>query len=342
MLNKTPNIAIDLFSGVGGLTCGLSQAGFNVLAGVEIDNPTATIYQKNHQKTKIYISDITKIDPAFVMQELKLKKTELTLLAGCPPCQGFSSLRTRNKSICAKDNRNDLIFEFIRWVEVFLPKHILIENVPPLAKDKRIQKILLQLKKRGYIINENTVRIENVADYGVPQRRRRMVLFCSRKKILSMPIKIKKNTVRDAISHLPSPKHSNDILHSLPVKRTDRIVKLISKVPKNGGSRSDIPKNLWLECHKRYPQGFQDVYGRMHWDRVSPTITGGCVNPSKGRFLHPEQNRAITLREASILQGFPEDYRFPISTGKEKLAKMIGNAVPPRFAKVFAKALINN
>ncbi len=341
MSNKESNTAIDLFSGVGGLTCGLKQAGFNVLAGIEIDKSTAAIYKQNHPKTKIYTSSINNIDPHSVMRELQLKKTELTLLAGCPPCQGFSSLRTRNKSICATDNRNDLIFQLIKWAEVFLPKNVLIENVPPLAKDPRIRKILLQLKRMGYIVNKNTVKIENVADYGVPQRRRRMVLFCSRQKKISMPKKLNTVTVRQAISHLPHPKHSKDLVHNLPVNRTPRIIDLISKVPKNGGSRKSIPKYLWLECHKRYPKGFQDVYGRMHWDKVAPTITGGCVNPSKGRFLHPEQNRAITLREASILQGFPEDYYFPINIGKERLAKMIGNAVPPNFAKVFAQTFKN-
>lgn len=342
MIKKIPNTAIDLFSGIGGLTCGLKQAGFTVLAGVEIDHPTAIIYRKNNLQTKTYISDIAKLDPSSVMQELGIKKSELTLLAGCPPCQGFSSLRTRNKTICVEDSRNDLIFQFIKWVEVFLPKNVLMENVPPLAKDGRVKQALFQLKGMGYIIDENTVRIENVADYGVPQRRRRMVLSCSFQGVTVTPNKAEHITVRMAISHLPSPEKSKDILHNLPVKRTPRIIKLISKVPKNGGSRADIPKNLWLECHKRYPQGFQDVYGRMHWDKVAPTITGGCVNPSKGRFLHPEQNRAITLREASILQGFPENYHFPANIGKERLAKMIGNAVPPSFAKVFAQTLINN
>ncbi|EGT3624740.1 DNA cytosine methyltransferase, partial [Morganella morganii] len=118
--------------------------------------------------------------------------------------------------------------------------------------------------------------------------------------------------------------------------RTDKVLKIIENIPKDGGSRVDLPRDLWLPCHIKKPDGYKDVYGRMSWDKVSPTITGGCTNPSKGRFIHPEKNRAITLREAALLQTFPIDYKFSLDKGRDSVALMIGNALPPRFIYVHA------
>lgn len=333
--------AIDLFSGVGGLTCGLKKSGYRVLMGVEIDRTTAQIYNKNHPEVLINTSDIQIINAKKIRQELKLKRGELTLMAGCPPCQGFSSLRTNNKSTSCKDEKNDLIFNFVDWVEEFMPEHVLLENVPPLIKDNRIKKVLEKLKNLGYFIDKDTVKIENVADYAVPQRRKRLVLICSRTQKAIFVKKVKSyKTVRNAIQYLDIPGNTGDALHDRSEKRTALTLERIRNIPKDGGSRDEMPYHLWLDCHKRYPGGFKDVYGRMKWDEPSPTITGGCVNPSKGRFLHPEQDRAITLREAAILQGFPIDYDFSTTVGKEKIAQMIGNAIPPAFVSFFASALI--
>ena len=115
-------------------------------------------------------------------------------------------------------------------------------------------------------------------------------------------------------------------------------MRFIQRIPQDGGSRTDLPLEDQLECHKRC-NGFKDVYGRMAWRKVSPTITSGCFNPSKGRFLHPEENRAITMREAALLQGFPGDYKFPKATSKSSLAMMIGNALPPPFIAAHAKVI---
>ena len=139
-------------------------------------------------------------------------------------------------------------------------------------------------------------------------------------------------TVRAAISGLESPGLSGDTLHDLPEKRSPKILNLIKRIPKDGGSRKSLGKDEQLQCHKKL-QGFHDVYGRMAWDNVAPTITTGCINPSKGRFLHPEEDRAITLREAALLQGFPIDYWFSLQKGKYAAAEMIGNALPPEFAR---------
>lgn len=324
--------AIDLFCGAGGLTCGLKQAGFTVLAGVELQQIAAETYSKNHDRTLLLNEDICKLSPHAVMEALGLIPGELSLLAGCPPCQGFSALRTRKKSSSVDDQRNDLVFEFLRWVKAFMPHCVMLENVPALAKDSRIQTTINLLKELGYLIDKNSLRIENIADYGVPQRRFRMILTASLHGSIDPPQVIsKKMTVEEAIANLPKVGKSGDPLHDLPEERTEKTKKLISLIPKNGGSRSDLPKEYWLECHKRYPDGFKDVYGRMRWDDIAPTITGGCHNPSKGRFLHPDEDRAITLREAALLQTFPRDYYFSLRRGKDSAALMIGNALPPKF-----------
>jgi DNA (cytosine-5)-methyltransferase 1 len=328
------NTAIDLFCGAGGLTCGLKQAGFRVLAGIELLQIAAETYSANHHSTLLFQEDICNLSPREVMQALNLKPGELSLLAGCPPCQGFSTLRTRKKVSSVMDTRNDLIFEFLRWVKVFMPKCIMLENVPALAKDKRIKIAMSQLKELGYHINDSCLRIENIADYGIPQRRIRMILTASLYGYIHEPKKSAiKSTVKDAIANLPKAGMSGDPLHDLPTEYSEKSLKLFSLIPKNGGSRADLPEEYWLECHKRYPNGFRDVYGRMRWDEVSPTITGGCVSASKGRFLHPEENRAITLREAALLQTFPKDYHFSLRRGKGSAALMIGNALPPMFIR---------
>jgi DNA (cytosine-5)-methyltransferase 1 len=333
-------IAIDIFSGIGGLTEGLKQAGFNVLGAVEIDPIVSKAYKMNHRSTYLWNKPVQKLSSKEILQKLNLKKGELSLLAGCPPCQGFSSLRTKNSSSSVEDERNDLVFEMVRLAEELLPKSILIENVPGLAKDPRMKDILSRLKELGYYVDDETVQLHDISAYGVPQRRKRMILMTSLGKKIPFASKVlNKVTVKDTIKKMHPPGNGNDPLHDYPVKRTEKVQKMISLIPKNGGSRKDLPKEYWLPCHLKYPNGFRDVYGRMKWDDVAPTITGGCINPSKGRFLHPEEDRAITLREASLLQSFPEDYKFPTDIARDKIALMIGNALPPTYIKKQAEQI---
>lgn len=338
---KKTYTAIDLFCGAGGLTLGLKNAGFKVLAGVENSSIAAITYRANHPKVKLFECDIREITAEKLLSDLNLNPGELDLLAGCPPCQGFSSHKTRNRLPSNNDARNELVFEFLRFVEITLPKTVMLENVPALAKDWRISMLRESLSALGYVIDEQFAQIKDAADFGVPQRRKRLLVKASRLgQIKNAEISRPKTTVRDAISHLSRPGKSGDDLHDIQEKRSEKVKQIISHVPKDGGSRMDLPKALWLDCHKRNERGYRDVYGRMHWDDVAPTITGGCHNPSKGRFLHPDQDRAITLREAAILQTFPEDYKFSLSRGKDSVALMIGNALPPMFIEQQAKQYI--
>lgn len=325
-----PFLAVDLFSGCGGLTLGLKQAGFKVVGAVEKDPLSVETYMKNHRKTTVWQSDIQDVRSTDVLRALKLRKGDLDMLAGCPPCQGFSTLVTKNGLHRIDDPRNILVYDFLRFVEGLLPKTIMMENVPDLAKTMRFKRFCTQLRELGY---QFEFRILNVADYGVPQRRRRLVLLGSR--FGAMPFSEHdsvRRTVRDTLSNLPSKSVHDDPLHDVMDKRSSRIKDLIKKIPKDGGSRTDLLKRHQLRCHKKF-DGFRDVYGRMAWDDVSPTITGGCINPSKGRFLHPTKNRTITLREAALLQSFPMNYYISLDRGKYAAAALIGNALPPEFVR---------
>ncbi|MFB3302353.1 DNA cytosine methyltransferase [Pseudomonas sp. AMR01] len=334
---KNPKLtALDLFSGCGGLSVGLKQAGFRVAAAVEINPKAQETYALNHPNVKLYSEDIRTLNASAILAELGLEVGDLDLLAGCPPCQGFSRLRTKNKGSSVFDPRNDLVSDFLRFAEEMLPKCIMMENVPALADDSRFLTLCKGIETLGY---SYVVQILDAADYGVPQRRKRLILLASR---VHQPVvgekHTKRVTVRNAIAHIPARSSTTDALHAMPERRTEKVMALIKHIPKDGGSRADLPEEFQLACHKR-TNGFNDVYGRMAWDDVAPTITSGCFNPSKGRFLHPSDDRTITLREAAALQGFPLNYRFNTLHGKESIALMIGNALPPPFIAAHASKL---
>lgn len=321
-------LSIDLFSGVGGLTQGLKKAGFKTSYALEIDEIASKAYKLNHKRTKVITEDIRKVD----IQEIKngLKGKTIHLLAGCPPCQGFSSIRRLNKSKPVKDNRNELINEYVRFIEELMPYTFMMENVPGLALDRSFNKAKKTLKKLGYYVDHQVV---NVKDYGVPQNRKRLVMVGSRLGPLKVAEPInKKVTVRRTIGNLPLPEETDDTLHKLFPIHKPEIYQLIKDIPHNGGSRKDLGKDRQLKCHQKENVGFNDVYGRLRWDDYSTTITGGCLNPSKGRFLHPDQDRCISAREAALLQSFPKNYKFLEDAPKSSIALMIGNALPPRFS----------
>lgn len=328
--------AVDLFCGCGGLTVGLKKAGFKVLGAVDVDPLSVKTYKANHRDIKVWETDIRSLDPSELIALLGLEEEQLDLLAGCPPCQGFSTMRTLNGARAIDDPRNDLLFEFQRFVEALRPRTIMMENVPGLGDDKRFASFCRRLKKIGYIGEH---RVLNAAEYGVPQRRLRLIYLAGQGSPIPFAHPSRKQiTVEDVISGLPKAGESGDPAHDLQERRSPRIMALIKKIPKNGGSRTDLPFDDQLACHKR-SNGFKDVYGRMAWKDVAPTITSGCFNPSKGRFIHPEEDRAITIREAALLQGFPKRYKFPDTRSKTGLALMIGNALPPPFIKAHAACI---
>lgn len=300
-----------------------------------MDPLAADSYARNFPDVKLWRSDIKKVTALGFARQLKLQVGDLDLLAGCPPCEGFSSVRTLNGSRSTSDPRNDLVLQMQRFVSTLLPKTVLVENVPALAKDDRILSFIEGLKKLRY---EMRCEVIDAANYRVPQRRRRMILVASRLGGLpaKAPLEKERCTVRDAIGALPLPGESGDPLHDHGEVRSTTVKALIRSIPRNGGSRLDLPVDRQLPCHQTF-DGFKDVYGRMAWDSVAPTITGGCVNPSKGRFLHPDQNRAITLREAALLQTFPKCHFFSMERGKYAAAELIGNALPPRLVTLQAR-----
>lgn len=279
------------------LTEGMRQAGFNVALAIENDESAADCYESNHPETVLLKGAIRKIR-VYKIHKL-LEGNPIHLLAGCPPCQGFSSVRRLNRKKAVRDERNGLILEYLRLIRRLKPLTVMMENVPGLRNYYLFKKMLIELKKMGYFLYYDVL---NVEKYGVPQRRKRLVLvgsLLSQIKVAPSP-NIKK-TVRDAIGNLKSSDTTHDPLHRIVARHTPRIQNLINMIPTDGGSRTNLPKKYQLACHKKPNVGFKDIYGRLKWDSYSSTITGGCLNPSKGRFLHPEENRVITPREAALL-----------------------------------------
>ena len=350
--NKNMRVALDLFAGGGGLTLGLKQAGFLVSAAVEVDPSASETYLANHPNTVLFQSDIRTISGLELIRTSPTNKIDL--IAACPPCQGFSQLTAKYRR---KDPRNELIFEFVRLVREIKPRTIMMENVPGLAKKGAalFEPAMNDLRTLGYRLS---IDVLDTADYGVPQRRQRLVVIGNLGAALDIP-KVthsrdsKKGTkpwvtVRDAIASEPKPitlKKSIDaggpcrvgwhVIRSLSPINLERL-----RVIRSGVSRSELPESLRPKCHQGRDTGFTNVYGRMSWDEPAPTITGGCTTLSKGRFGHPSQLRTISVREAATLQAFPKDYIFKTQY-MEKACDIIGNALPPRFAKVMAGACLS-
>ncbi|MDR2833794.1 MAG: DNA cytosine methyltransferase [Streptococcaceae bacterium] len=351
MSNNNHPKAIDLFCGGGGLTVGLKKAGFDVVGAVEIEPHAASTYRVNHPKTKLFIQDIKHLRGNDLLA--LTENGTLDLLAGCPPCQGFTSLTAKYHR---EDPRNVLLFEMLRLITEVMPKTVMMENVPGLAGRGKplLDKMLLELEQLGY---NTTLAILQVADYGVPQFRRRLVLLAGLRFSISLPnpthSRNEENgllpwkTVRDTIFEMEEPLSLSEAKKQAFPPASWNVVRDIHTVNKSrlraakaGKSWKTIPEYLRPNCHQGDYSGFPNVYGRMIWDDVSPTITGGCTTLSRGRFGHPQKNRTISVREAAKLQTFPDNYIFD-TPFMDRVCNIIGNALPCTFAEAVAKACMN-
>lgn len=347
---------VDLFSGAGGTGLGFQRAGFRILGAIELNPHAADTYEKN-LGVPVKRVDIRELPPQVFLQELGLEPRDLDVLVGCPPCQGFSRMRNQRG---AEDGRNDLVLRYLEYVKAFMPRFAVFENVPGLIRTehgRKFYRLLIEgLRQLGYDLVE---REEDIANYGIAQHRKRVVVIAGRDRekppfpkqthgksgSLEVAAGLREAwlAVWDAIGNDKYPplsagengecegKYPN---HIAPSITEARVLEFIRMVPHDGGSRKDVERRFWLPCHLTH-NGHADVYGRLAWSRPANTITAGCTNLSKGRFVHPQQDRSLTPREAAALQGFPDSYVF---YGGD-VASQIGNAVPPPLAYAIATLL---
>lgn len=364
--------AVDLFSGCGGLSYGLSSAGFHFLAGVDIDSVSLTTFKRNHPEARSIEADLAKLKPNELLNMLGLKKGALDLLVGGPPCQGFSKNVPRRERYL-DDPRNLLMFRFLEFVEAFLPRAVIIENVAEMKRafnSTFTGEILKVLEELGY---GTEARILSAADYGVPQVRRRVFTIAVKgKNPPPFPTPTHRDlnnyntdrdlfgvqsyiTVRDAIGDLPPLCHgegrSPQEYTNPPQSDYQRWARRGSNMlydhvarklrPKQyqrlasikaGQGAADLPEELRPRSH------YSGAYGRLKWDSIAPTITRWVFHPGSGRFGHPRDIRVITIREAARLQGFPDSFVFEGSYTQK--SHQVGNAVPPLLAKKLGRALL--
>jgi DNA (cytosine-5)-methyltransferase 1 len=328
-----PLSAIDLYSGSGAVTEGLKRIGFDVLAAVDSDSVSCKTYRTNHADVLLYEKDIQGLSPVEVRTDL-CHKDDIDLLVVCAPCQPFS---TYNKKRLQDDPRASLVLQSVKFIKEFQPTLVFFENVPGIAANGPIDQLCCDLGRLGYKLGEP--RVINAADCGVAQRRERCIMVAAQEQeridLFYSSIRIcKPKCVADLIRHLPAlSSGQRDALDPLHFARRHHPITLerLKHIPKNGGSRSSLPPNLQLKCHNGRDRDFPDVYGRMKWDDVAPTLTTGCTDLTKGRYAHPRDDRAITLREAALLQSFPSEYKFFGNSGQ--IARQIGNAVPVEMIK---------
>lgn len=338
---------VDLFCGIGGLTHGFILEGFEVVAGVDNDESCKFAFERNNG-SKFVPKDIAHLSP----EELKsfYGKGSLKILVGCAPCQPFSSLNRKKVAYRRNNKRWEPLRKFANLIETVKPEIVSMENVPDLSDAKKYPvfgDFLKILKKNKYRVS---FRIIDASRYGIPQRRKRLVLLASRLGEIAMIHETHDDkslvTVRKAISHL-RPIKDGEVDRRDPLHRSSQLSELnkkrITSTPKNGGNAKSWPRNLIPSCYKKKSGHtyMSSVYGRMRWDEPAPTMTTHCVSLGTGRFGHPTQNRAISLREAAILQSFPDYYEFaePQNISVTKTARHIGNAVPVLLGRAIAKSV---
>lgn len=348
---------IDLFCGVGGLTHGLRLAGLNIIAGIDLDSSCQYAYEHNNPNAQFISTDVSSLSPEEVAALYPEKG--FRILVGCAPCQPFSKYTKRYRKgeqnggrendEWQHDNKWKLLYSFADIIRHVLPDIVSMENVPQLAHERVFADFHNVLTKLDYTVSYSVV---YCPEYGVPQNRRRLVLLASRmgKITLIDPLYKEVNypTVRESIGKLPSiaagSKNQNDVLHSAARLSPTNMSRIRSSVP--GGTWRDWDDNLKLKCHKKSSgKTYMSIYGRMCWDSPSPTITTQFYGYGNGRFGHPEQDRALTLREGALLQSFPPDYEF-IDPAQEfnrrEIGVHIGNAVPVELGRAIGMSIQNH
>lgn len=338
-MGKHETACVDLFCGAGGLTHGLISTGMNVVAGIDVDEACRYPFEANNGAifVKKDIADVTPRE----LQKL-FQGAEYRILAGCAPCQPFSTYAQRYDVVGSP--RWSLLYQFARLVRNTRPELVTMENVPSLAKHAVYEDFVRTLRRLGYSVFTEVV---DCAEFGLPQSRRRLVLLASLIGPIDL-IRFKRRrsmTVREAIGSLPpithGMAHMKDPLHCASKLSTLNLKRIRASRP--GGTWRDWPKHLIADCHRRETgHSYPGVYGRMTWDDSAPTLTTQFYGFGSGRFGHPEQDRAISLREGAILQGFPKTYSF-VPKGEpihfKALGRMIGNAVPVTLGKVIGQSI---
>lgn len=343
--------AVDFFCSGGGMSYGMQEAGIEIIAGIDFDINCKETYEANIGENKFIHADVFDLKEQELENNLSLKKNDDKLvLIGCSPCQFWSIINTdKTKSARSKN----LLFEFSRFVKYFRPGYVVVENVPGVLRKKEesgLSEFIEWLKNNGY---ENPhFKVHNVNDYGVPQNRKRFTLIATRiskEEIKPIEIEGKKTVVADVLGvdkGFPKIKaghrDNSDFLHSVPSLSDINKLRL-KKVKKDGGNRlgfANDPK-LQLDCFIGKDDSFKDTFGRLWWEKPAPTITTKFFSISNGRFVHPEEDRALSIREGATLQSFPKTYKFKGSS-IANIARMIGNAVPPKYATAIGKAIIQN
>ncbi|MCY3773075.1 MAG: DNA cytosine methyltransferase [Gemmatimonadetes bacterium] len=339
----------DFFAGCGGASCGFRAAGMGISFALDHDANARKSFKANFPDVHFEPEDIRDVSVELVRQRVDSERPSPVLFSGCAPCQPFSKQKTKRPSL-DEDERVPLLAHFARFVEGCKPDLVFVENVPGLQKlDSESQPFGDFLKRLDAAEYEIDCRPIRLSKYGIPQTRRRLLLIASLHGVIRIPDEthgpgtsnVRYTTVRDWISHLPAihaGEEHNGVLNHKAAKLSERNLDRIKATPEGGGER-DWPEYLKLECHKGFT-GYSDVYGRMAWDSPASGLTTRCISYSNGRFGHPEQDRAISIREAACLQTFPEDFMFNGSMAS--MARQIGNAVPVHLAKLIGKHFIEH
>ena len=348
--------AIDLFSGAGGFSLAAVNSGFSVLAAIEHYHYACSTYENNFIKDnpfgpRLFQEDICKLSPESVMKDIDLKRGELDLLMGGPPCQGFSSHRFKDAGV--DDPRNELLLQYFRFVEALAPKVFIVENVAGMLwkrHEKYVDKFYELGRQAGYHVCDPV--LLNARDYGVPQNRKRVFILGFKKEPEQKhewpPAPTHFSPSSDEVLNFNKPSWvtskvvfkeplSEKDPNNIHMNHTKELIEVFKSTPLNGGSRTE--SNRVLPCHQNGYAGHKDVYGRIDPEKLGPTITTGCTNPSKGRFLHPTEHHGITIRHAARFQTFPDSFVF--EGGLTAGGIQVGNAVPYELGKVLLKNISN-